>query len=50
MGDVVEAKITEYDAAKKRVSLSMRALLEPQVEEEPEVEVDEVVYSTDDAE
>ena len=50
VGDVVEAKITEYDAAKKRVSLSMRALLEPQVEEEPEVEVDEVVYSTDDAE
>ncbi len=41
VGDEVEVKITEIDADKKRISLSMRALL-------PEDE-DEAVYDTDDA-
>ena len=42
VGDEVEVKITEIDAEKKRISLSMRALL-------PEEE-DEAVYDTDEAE
>ena len=32
-GDVVDAKITEIDNEKRKVSLSIRALLEPEVEE-----------------
>ncbi|MBE6750101.1 MAG: bifunctional 4-hydroxy-3-methylbut-2-enyl diphosphate reductase/30S ribosomal protein S1 [Ruminococcaceae bacterium] len=46
VGQEVEAKITAVDFDKKRVSLSIRALLEPEVkEEEPAVaEADEVVY------
>ncbi len=47
VGQEVEAKITAVDLEKKRVSLSIRALLEPEVKEEeaPAVaEADEVVY------
>ncbi len=46
VGQEVEAKITAIDFDKKRVSLSIRALLEPEVKEEPAAEVaaDEVVY------
>lgn len=46
VGQEVEAKITAVDFDKKRVSLSIRALLEPEVkEEEPAAaEADEVVY------
>ena len=48
VGQEVEAKITAVDLDKKRVSLSIRALLEPEVKEEA-VEEDEVVASTEDA-
>ncbi len=46
VGQVVEAKITAIDTEKKRVSLSIRALLEPEVKEEEKAEAaaDEVVY------
>ena len=45
VGQEVEAKITAVDFEKKRVSLSIRALLEPEVNEEAAAEVaDEVVY------
>ena len=46
VGQEVEAKITAIDFEKKRVSLSIRALLEPEVkEEEPAADAaDEVVY------
>jgi len=47
VGQEVEAKITAVDFEKKRVSLSIRALLEPEVKEEeaPAAEAaDEVVY------
>ena len=47
VGQEVEAKITAIDLEKKRVSLSIRALLEPEVKEEEapaEAEADEVVY------
>ena len=46
VGQEVEAKITAIDFDKKRVSLSIRALLEPEVkEEEPAADAaDEVVY------
>ena len=46
VGQEVEAKITAVDTEKKRVSLSIRALLEPEVKEEvAETEAaDEVVY------
>ena len=47
VGQEVEAKITAVDLEKKRVSLSIRVLLEPEVEEV--VEADEVVASTEDA-
>lgn len=36
VGQEVEAKITEVDIEKKRISISMRALLEPEKEEEAE--------------
>ncbi len=46
VGQEVDAKITAIDFEKKRVSLSIRALLEPEVKEEPAAEAvaDEVVY------
>ena len=47
VGQEVEAKITAIDLEKKRVSLSIRALLEPEVKEEEIAETeaaDEVVY------
>ncbi len=44
VGQEVEAKITAIDSEKKRVSLSIRALLEPEVEEVVENTEDEVVY------
>lgn len=55
IGQEVEAKITEIDDEKKRISLSMRALLpEEEKEEEPEAEEEtveesesDVVYSTE---
>ena len=48
VGQEVEAKITAIDFEKKRVSLSIRVLLEPEVKEETVAE-DEVVASTEDA-
>ena len=48
VGQEVEAKITAIDLDKKRVSLSIRVLLEPEVKEEAVAE-DEVVASTEDA-
>ena len=54
VGDEVEVKITDYDADKKRISLSMRALHEepkaaPAKKAEPVAQgLEEVVYSTDD--
>jgi len=48
IGQEVEAKITAVDLDKKRVSLSIRVLLEPEVKEEAVAE-DEVVASTEDA-
>ncbi len=48
VGQEVEAKITAIDLEKKRVSLSIRVLLEPEVKEETVAE-DEVVASTEDA-
>ena len=47
VGQEVEAKITAIDLDKKRVSLSIRVLLEPEVKEE--IEEDAVVASTEDA-
>jgi 4-hydroxy-3-methylbut-2-enyl diphosphate reductase len=51
VGQKVQAKITAIDFDKKRISLSMRALLEPVVEEttEPEPEAP-TVYSTENPE
>ncbi len=46
VGQEVEAKITAIDTEKKRVSLSIRALLEPEVKEEVAEEADETVYET----
>ncbi len=48
VGQEIEAKITAVDLEKKRVSLSIRVLLEPEVKEETVAE-DEVVASTEDA-
>ncbi len=47
VGQEIEAKITAVDLDKKRVSLSIRVLLEP--EEKQEIEEDAVVASTEDA-
>ena len=47
VGQEVEAKITAVDLEKKRVSLSIRVLLEPEVKEE--IEEDAVVASTEEA-
>ena len=49
IGQEVEAKITAIDLEKKRVSLSIRVLLEPEVAAEEVVAEDEVVASTEDA-
>ncbi len=47
VGQEVEAKITAVDTEKKRVSLSIRALLEPEVKEEAVADAaDETVYET----
>ncbi|MBE6733637.1 MAG: bifunctional 4-hydroxy-3-methylbut-2-enyl diphosphate reductase/30S ribosomal protein S1 [Ruminococcaceae bacterium] len=43
VGQEVEAKIISVDTEKKRVSLSIRALLEPEVKEEDAAAADEVV-------
>ena len=50
VGDVVDAKITAIDEENKKISLSMRALIEDAEKEasaESDEVVDEVVYSTD---
>ncbi len=49
VGQVVEAKITEIEVEKNRVSLSIKALLEPAVTENAEAaeETSELVYSDD---
>lgn len=48
VGDEVEAKVTEFDVENKKISLSMRALLEPEKVEEPTEEpaVEEAVEET----
>ncbi len=48
VGDMVDAKITEINYETKRVSLSIRALLDPVLDEEPVVQQDEIVASTED--
>jgi 4-hydroxy-3-methylbut-2-enyl diphosphate reductase len=40
VGDVVQVKITEINAEAKKISLSMRALIEPEPEPEPDPEED----------
>lgn len=47
VGDEVEAKVTEFDVENKKISLSMRALLEPEKVEEPAEEVVEEASSTE---
>lgn len=54
VGDVVDAKITAIDDENRKISLSIRALIEEAKAEEEagdteDAENDEVVYSTDDA-
>ncbi|MGN0550543.1 MAG: bifunctional 4-hydroxy-3-methylbut-2-enyl diphosphate reductase/30S ribosomal protein S1 [Acutalibacteraceae bacterium] len=49
IGQKVMAKITAIDFDKKRVSLSIRALLEPEKEEQSVEAVDEVVATTEEA-
>lgn len=50
VGDEVEAKVTELDLENKKISLSMRALLEPEkVEEAAEEVAEEVVEETTEA-
>lgn len=46
VGDVVKAKIMEIDFDKKRVSLSIKALVEPPVEETPAEETEAVAEET----
>ena len=46
VGQEVEAKITDVDFDKKRVSLSIRALLEPEVVEQPEETAEDAVVAT----
>lgn len=46
VGQEVEAKIIAVDADKKRVSLSIRALLEPEVKEEAEASAENEVVAT----
>ncbi len=51
VGDVVTVKITEIDTEKKRISLSVRALLEPETAEEDAAEEgDALVYSDENPE
>jgi len=45
-GQEVQVKITEVDAENKRISLSIRALLEPEVEETEEETVEETAEET----
>ena len=47
VGQEVEAKITAIDLEKKRVSLSIRALLEPEAPAQEESAEDEVAFSTE---
>ena len=46
VGQEVEAKIIAIDLEKKRVSLSIRALIEPEVKEEAEVSAENEVVAT----
>lgn len=46
VGQEVEAKITAIDFEKKRVSLSIRALIEPEVKEEASADVEDAVVAT----
>ncbi|MBQ9899129.1 MAG: bifunctional 4-hydroxy-3-methylbut-2-enyl diphosphate reductase/30S ribosomal protein S1 [Ruminococcus sp.] len=48
VGDVVDVKIIDIDTESKRISISMRALLEDEAEEADD-NADEVVYSTEEA-
>ena len=48
-GQELDAKIIDIDTERKRISLSVRALLEPAPAEENE-EAETVAYSTDSAE
>ncbi len=50
IGDEVDVKITDIDFEKKRVSLSIRALLEPQDEAEEEAEAADEEAAEEDAE
>ncbi len=50
VGDVVDVKVTEIDFDKKRVSLSIRALLEPAAEEAVEEAAEEAVEADEAAE
>ena len=51
IGDTVQVKITAIDEENKKISLSMRALLEPEAIEAPaEGPLEEVVYSSEAAE
>ena len=47
IGQEVQAKITAIDLDKKRVSLSIRALIEPKAQEQETVAEDEVVATTE---
>ena len=47
VGDEVEAKVTEFDVENKKISLSMRALLEPEKVEEPAEEAAAEEVSTE---
>ena len=46
VGQEVEAKITAIDDEKKRVSLSIRALIEPEVKEEAPASEEDAVVAT----
>ncbi|MBE6688676.1 MAG: S1 RNA-binding domain-containing protein [Ruminococcaceae bacterium] len=47
VGDTVDVKIIDIDTEKKNISLSIRALIEPQEAEAPAEEAEAEVYSTD---
>jgi len=48
-GQQVQVKITDIDAENKRISLSIRALLEPEVEEEEAEEIEEAPEAAEEA-